>query len=470
MSKKKIGIIAAVVVLTAAASVTGLWLLQRGGGKGSGKDKVYVESVASITNTGAGVQNRYSGVVEPQQSWDVKKNTEKTVKEIFVKEGDQVEAGTPLFEYDTESVKDEIAQAQLELEGLGNQISDYYNQIETLKEERAAVSEDEKFQYTTQIQSIQTSIKQAEYNKESKKAEIAKKEEALKNAVVSSEIAGTVKSISENGIDPNTGQELPFMTVLAVGDYRVKGTVNEQNVWSIPVGSPVLLRSRVDETMTWTGTITEVDTNTTESGNNNGMVYEGGGMETATKYPFYIDLDSAEGLILGQHVYIELDVGQSQPREGLWLYESYLVMEEDGSFVWADDGKHRLKRQKVELGEYDEELAAYEILSGLSKEDYIAFPMNALYEGVATVTDMAEVDYTSPLYQEENDNIPVDEGMPEDDMLMDEGMPEDDMLMDESMPEDDMLMDEGMPEDGVIDDGASNVPTTDTPADAGVLE
>ena len=37
MSKKKIGIIAAVVVLTAAASVTGLWLLQRGGGKGSGK-------------------------------------------------------------------------------------------------------------------------------------------------------------------------------------------------------------------------------------------------------------------------------------------------------------------------------------------------------------------------------------------------------------------------------------------------
>ena len=297
MSKKKIGIIAAVVVLTAAVSVTGLWLLQRGGGKGSGKDKVYVESVASITNTGAGVQNRYSGVVEPQQSWDVKKNTEKTVKEIFVKEGDQVEAGTPLFEYDTESVKDEIAQAQLELEGLGNQISDYYNQIETLKEERAAVSEDEKFQYTTQIQSIQTSIKQAEYNKESKKAEIAKKEEALKNAVVSSEIAGTVKSISENGIDPNTGQELPFMTVLAVGDYRVKGTVNEQNVWSIPVGSPVLLRSRVDETMTWTGTITEVDTNTTESGNNNGMVYEGGGMETATKYPFYIDLDSAEGLL-----------------------------------------------------------------------------------------------------------------------------------------------------------------------------
>ncbi len=462
MSKKKIGIIAAVAVVVVAAAATGVWFLLRGIGGGSNNgDKVYVESVATLTNTNAGVQNRYSGVVEPQQSWEIKKNSEKTVKEIFVKEGDMVEVGTPLFEYDTDSIKDEIAQAKLEMEGIDNQISDYYSQIEALKEERAAVSEDEKFQYTTQIQSIQTSIKQAEYNKESKKAEIAKKEESLNNAVVNSELAGTIKSISENGVDPYTGQEMPFMTVLAVGDYRVKGTVNEQNVYSIPVGSPVILRSRVDEEQTWTGTVTEVDTNTTESSNNNGVMYDGGSPETASKYPFYIALDDAEGLILGQHVYIEMDMGQTQPKEGLWLYEGYIVTDEDGSYVWADNGKQRLEKRRVELGEYDGEMAAYEILSGLSEEDYIAFPMNSMYEGVPTVTDMAEVDYTSPMYQEENGDMPVDEGMPEGgDMPIDEGMQEDD----------DILMDEGMPEEGTIDDGASDVPMTDTPADAGVLE
>lgn len=463
MSKKKIGVIVAIVLVVVAAVGVGLWFLLRGtaGGSNNG-DKVYVESVATVTNMNAGVQNRYSGVVEPQQSWDIKKNPEKTVKEIFVKEGDTVEAGTPLFEYDTESVKDEIAQAKLELEGIDNQIADFYNQIESLKEERAAVSEDEKFQYTTQIQSVQTSIKQSEYNRESKKVEIAKKEESLNNAVVNSEIAGIIKSISENGYDPYSGQELPFMTVLAVGDYRVKGTVNEQNIWSIPVGAAVLLRSRVDEEQTWTGTITGVDTNTTESNNNNGFMYDSGMGERATKYPFYVQLDSTEGLILGQHVYIELDMGQMEVKEGLWLYESYIVMEDENSYVWADNGKNRLEKRKVELGEYDQEMAAWQIVSGLTQEDYIAYPMSSMYEGVTTVTDAAEVDYNSPMYQEENGNS-MEDGMIEDGMIED-GMMNDGMMEDGMM--EDGISDEVLPEDGMPDGvPEEDVPGTDTSAD-----
>ena len=71
--------------------------------------------------------------------------------------------------------------------------------------------------------------------------------------------------------------------------------------------------------------------------------------------------------------------------------------------MWADNGKNRLEKREVELGEYDENLGAYEIVSGLSGEDAIAFPMEGLYEGVATVTDISEVDYTSPLYNQEGE-------------------------------------------------------------------
>lgn len=446
MSKKKTAIIVVAVIIVAAAAAGGLWLWLSGkaGGSSNG-DKVYVESVASLTNVSTGVQNRYSGVVEPQQSWEVKKNPEKTVKEVFVKEGDQVEVGTPLFEYDTESIMDEIAQDKLELEGIDNEISDYYNQISALEAERNTVSEDEKFQYTTEIQSIQTSIKQSEYSRESKKAEIEKKEEALDHAVVNSEIAGIIKSISENGYDQYTGEELPFMTVLATGAYRVKGTINEQNVWTIAVGSPVLLRSRIDEAQTWTGTITEVDTNNEVTNNNNNGYYEGSSGETATKYPFYIELDNADGLILGQHIYIEMDMEQSEEKEGLWLYESYIVTDDTGSFVWADNGKNKLEKRAVELGEYDAEMGMYQILSGITEKDYIAFPMASMYEGVTTVTDAAEVDYTSPMYMEEDGAM--DDGMLEDG-AMDDGMLDDGML-------EDGAMDDGMEEDGAMDDGSA---------------
>mgnify|MGYP002529636542 CR=1 FL=1 len=390
MSKKKISIIVIAVVLVIAAAAVGGWFLLRGVGRGSNGDEVYVESVAMLTGMDSGVTNRYSGVVEPQQTWEIKRNPEKTVKNLFVKEGDQVEVGTPLFEYDTDSIKDEIAQVKLELESVNNEIADYNNQIAELKKERDQASSDDKFQYTTQIQTVQTSIKQAEYNRESKKVAIQKKEEALNNAVIKSEIAGTVKSISENGYDPYTGNELPFMTILATGEYRVKGTVNEQNVWAVTVGMPVIIRSRIDESQTWTGTVKEVDTNTEAKDNTNGNYDESMG-ERATKYPFYIELDSTEGLILGQHIYIEMNVGQMEAKEGIWLYSGYIVNDEDGSFVWADNGKNRLEKRTVELGEYDENMDAYQILSGLAGEDYIAFPMENFQEGVQTVTDMPEV-------------------------------------------------------------------------------
>ena len=78
------------------------------------------------------------------------------------------------------------------------------------------------------------------------------------------------------------------------------------------------------------------------------------------------------------------------------------MQDESGAYVWAANEKDRLEKRYVELGEYDGELNEYEILSGLSGDDYIAWPMEGLYEGVTAVTDSEEVDYTAPLYNQES--------------------------------------------------------------------
>lgn len=417
MNKKKMAIIIAAVV---AATAT------LGGCTGkSSADKVYVESVASLVSANSGVQNRYSGVVEPQEVWEVNRNPEKTVKEVFVAEGDEVEEGTPLFEYDTDALKAELAQAQLELEGMRNEIANYQDQIRQLNEEKNAAPEEEKFNYTVQIQSIQNNIKQTEYNIESKKIEMNKKQESIDNATVTSEMAGVVKSINESGMD-DMGNSAAYITILATGDYRVKGLVSEQSVWSITEGQTVIIRSRIDENQTWSGTISRVDTENQETNNNQYGYYGSSSGQSASKYPFYIDLDSTNGLILGQHVYIEMNEGQMTEKEGIWLFEGYIGMDEAEPYVWVADKRDRLEKRKVELGEYDENLGEYEIKSGLSEEDYIAYPMPGLYEGVSTVTDIEEVDYSSPLYNQEG-------GM-EDEMLDENGMiPEGDLLEDGEM-------------------------------------
>lgn len=68
----------------------------------------------------------------------------------------------------------QIEQANLELESITNEINDYNSQIATLSAERDAAPEEAKFDYTTQIQSVQNDLKQSEYNRKSKQLEIDK--------------------------------------------------------------------------------------------------------------------------------------------------------------------------------------------------------------------------------------------------------------------------------------------------------
>ena len=78
--------------------------------------------------------------------------------------------------------------------------------------------------------------------------------------------------------------------------------------------------------------------------------------------------DAAADLILGQHVYLEPDAGQAQTKEGLWLMEGYFVFDGDTAYAWVKDEKERLEKREVTLGEYDSELAEYQIVSGLTAE------------------------------------------------------------------------------------------------------
>ena len=169
----------------------------------------------------------------------------------------------------------------------------------------------------------------------------------------------------------------------------MKGMINETNMNSIVEGQPVLIRSRVDKDVTWTGVMTGVDTKEPESsGSSDSMYSYGESSDTQTSssnYPFYVELDSADGLILGQHVYIEPDNGQDEVKEGVWLDEFYLVdVDTDTPYVWASSSKDKLEKRTVSLGEYDENLGKYEITEGLTKEDCIAFPEDTLEEGMET--------------------------------------------------------------------------------------
>ena len=397
MTKKKkiIIIVAAVISAVIIAALILYFAVFKKSGPDSSKGTVYVESVGMLTGSGnnTGVLNRFTGVVDPQETLEIQKDSEKTIKDILVKEGDNVEIGTALFTYDTDEISLKLSQAQLDLEGLTNEISALYTQIAQTEKEKANAPQSEQLSYTTQIQSLQNDVRRAEYNKKSKQAEIEQIRASLNNTTVTSEIAGAVKSINPEGTD-NFGNSTAFMTIIATGNYRIKGKANEQNIRTLYEGEPVLIHSRLDETQTWTGTISKIDTEPA-SDESNGMYYsDSSGSESSSNYNFYVELDDAAAdLILGQHVYLEPDAGQAQTKEGLWLMEGYFVFDGDTAYAWVKNEKERLEKREVTLGEYDSELAEYQIVSGLTAEDYIAWPMASFEEGLNCTTDISKANY-----------------------------------------------------------------------------
>lgn len=399
---KKGVIILVTVVLAGGAATAGYFYLDKNGMlPGSAQrvssdsaDAVYVDSVAELAglNTGDSVIQRYAGVIEAMDTWEVKLENERTVEKCFVKEGDEVKEGQKLFTYNTTDDEDKLVQAQIELERLQNDIETTKASKEQLEKEKKSASSEDQLSYTQQILSAETQVKTSEYELRMKQAEIDQLKGKVADASVYSEISGVVKSIN----DPNSSSssylsdsssDAAYITVLEVGDYRVKGTVNEQNMSQVMEGMEMIVHSRVDESLTWHGVITEIKRDKGET--NSASSYYGSSSDSgnsSTNYPYYVELDSSDGLMLGQHVYMEPDVGQEEQREGIWLDESYFVTEEDGgAYVWASSASNVLEKRPVTLGEYDEELASYQVLEGLTEEDWIRIPSEELTEGLPVI-------------------------------------------------------------------------------------
>ena len=382
MSKKKKIIISVIAVVLIIAVIVSAVVIAMTKGKNAKKASgVYANKVSDVMYQ-AGSTDKYSGVVEAADTMDIKADSEKTVKDILVSEGDEVQVGTPLFTYDTKDLAAKKESATLELESLNNTLSGYDAQIEQLNKEKKEASKDQQLDYILQIQQMQTQQKQTQYDVATKKAEIEKYDESIKNATVNSTMVGVVKKINENKSTDTA--DSAFMTIVATGDYRVKGTIDEQSFLNsgLAEGQAVIVRSRVDESKTWQGTISKVDTENVQTDNSNSGMYDDGSSEQkASKYNFYVQLTGTDDMLLGQHVYVEPDFGQTQVKDGIWIDESYVVKDGDDAYVWTLNKKDKLEKTKVELGDYDENLMMYEIKSGLSKDDYIVWASDDLYEG-----------------------------------------------------------------------------------------
>ena len=172
MSKKvKVGIVLLVVAILAVAGIIFAKKFMKKTEKDNGK-LVYVQSVKDITGVYVGLHNRYMGIVESQEVKKVNKDSDKKIKEIKVKEGDSVKEGDPLFSYDTDDMELELQKKEIELDEIGSNISELYNEIDETDKQRETVPDDMKYSYTSSINLAYQKIKSLEYDKQQKEHKV----------------------------------------------------------------------------------------------------------------------------------------------------------------------------------------------------------------------------------------------------------------------------------------------------------
>lgn len=372
--KTKIIILISVCILI---TIIGIYFLFP---KGNNSGNIYVQKVSTIIGSSY-TENRYSGVVESSETVDINQDGNKPITEMYVEVGQKVRKGDKLFSYDTTEASNSIAQKKLDIEAQNNEIAAQNNTIEDYKAELNKGGD--KVEIQARINEASYAIRQAQNTIKATQTEIDQLNKQIENSTVLSTIDGIIKEVNREGGTDESGNKKPLVSITQTSDFRVKGSISEMG--SISEGTNVIVRSRINEDQIYKGTVTKVETDPQSNSNNNFSRADSG--ESASKYPFYVSLDNNKGLKLGQHVYIEVDNGQSTKKKGIWLDASFIVSDDNGnSYVWVSE-RGKLKKRKVELGKSDEETHTTKIKSGFSEDDYIAWADDSYSEGMKTTTE-----------------------------------------------------------------------------------
>ncbi len=365
MLKKLLSLMLAIFVLLGLAAC------------GEASDGVAVQRADQLGLVAAAGE-RYAAMVVSEDVTDIQRDSSKSIAELYVAVGDVVKAGDKLFSYDLEALELEHEKQILELEKMRNEQSGYVEQLERLERQlQYTYNEADKSRLTLEINTLKTTQLENDYQIIAKEKSIADLEEMLTNVDVVSPVDGTVRSVNEE-----QGAQ-SYISIQQEGAYRVKGSLNEMSMQNgLMPGVRVRAYSRIDSESYWDGTVLSIDTD--EPSQNEGDYWYGGVMDPMTSsssYVFFVELDSTEGLLLGQHVYVQL--APAEEKEGLWIPESFFssfgMNESTGEMtatVWVAGSDNKLSERSVTLGMYDYMSFSYEIVAGLEAGEYVADPMD----------------------------------------------------------------------------------------------
>lgn len=347
-----------------------------------------------------------SGEVVANNSSKVKIDPSKgEVKEVFVKNGDTVTQGQPLFSYVT-SQELTAQSAQYDAQAKANSITaaqtsasikwETYNRklanLNTLKNkynsskdesllDQIKSAEDELAQALSDAKTADNEVTNAQIEAEKAQVTAQTESDRMKYDTVTADTAGTITSMNEDLPTQSKAkkEEETFIEIMDKSKTLIKGSVSEFDREKLSVGQRVDVVDRKDPKKRWSGTVTQVGTLTTaNAGNSNGGNKQQENPNQG-KYPYTVELDQGgEMPLVGSHSYV--NVVENAPEAGkVVVNKAYTFSKNGKTYVWKVEGK-KVKMKEVKTKKVSDRLV--EITEGLTMKDTISTPREGMKDGM----------------------------------------------------------------------------------------
>lgn len=346
--------------------------------------EVYVQPVAYINWGFWGDTETSYGMVTNDDSQEIYLSDAKTIKEIFVQQGDQVKVGDPLLAYDTAEVNRTIERKKLDINTAENnlvkeqyRLGEIWGEMYLIDGEDEEASADAWRDWVYAVNTQDFLVKSMEIEIRKQKLELESLQKSASDGIIYAEVDGTVKTLGDVNNPPKNGTA--FMVIAGDEGLYVSGTVSELSLGNVTVGT-VITANSWESGMSFEATITEIS-DYPVSGNSWGE-----GNPNVSYYACTAYIEDSSALRNGEYVDLMISTNASNG-SGIFIEKAYVREENGRPYCMIADENGRLKKQYVVTGRvvYG---SAIEIKSGLSEEDLIAFPYGKdVVEGAKTTEE-----------------------------------------------------------------------------------
>lgn len=377
--RKRKWIIAGVIALIAIVVTINVVVAQGKQNSAQSNLKFTAATEKSMNNT-----KLISGRVVPGNTETIYTDATKgKVKDIYVKEGDEVKKGQKLFSYDSQELSLQNKQADLDTQMADMNYKQTTDKIDSLKQDIQKAKDANADPTTTQPLEAQKSELEGQLktiNLQKQKNELQQQELQTKqdNLIVYSNSNGVVQKLDRDAAQgSNQLQPKPFIQIASKDPYQIQGTLTELQKSQIQKDQAVTITAKAVTDKTWKGKITEVSEYPTTAEQGQMGLTDNTQTSTISNYSYKASLESQDGLAPGYHVSMQVNISSQKL---LSVPRNSILEENNESYVFLNNNG-KLKKTKVTTGLSDGEFI--EVSQGIKEGDKVVEnPSSKLQDGM----------------------------------------------------------------------------------------